>query len=179
MNVALFHIFWIHEEEATFVSDATISVVESVDRRIELVVTTDGHEHEFVVFDLGGTERIHGKDGLTGSGFELALLGGVGEVEAPGLADAGVEVLEAGDGFFDQVPDAVVVFGHVSEVDSGTFAECGGGEAGGDLGFAEEIVRDRFEITLALVDDAHGILHGGELGLAFVVEVLFAAAEAG
>ena len=77
--------------------------------------------------------------------FPGALLGSVGEIETSGLTGALVEVLEAGDDFFDEVADAVVVGGEVVPVDFCGVAEEGGGDACDDRGFAAQVGGNRWE----------------------------------
>lgn len=177
-DVVCGHVPGVEEDDFAAHADATVAVVESVDGGVELVVAAEGLEDESAFGNLELVEGGGGEIGFGVGGVPDSFFGGVGEVEAAGLAGAVVVVFEPGDDGFDFIADVVVVVPEGLPVDIGFACEGGFGEAGDDGGFAEKVFAGGGESSTGLLDDAHGVFAGNELGTGGLF-VVFGAAEAG
>ena len=132
----------VHEQHAALVVDAAVPVVVLVDGGVELVVAAHGHQHQLVGLQVVLFQRGSGEVGLAVFGGELPLAGAVGQVEAAGLAQLLVEVLEARNHAGNVVADDVVVLRHGHPVGNvGSVAERGNGHAADDGYFAQHLAR--------------------------------------
>ncbi len=67
-QTSLFHVLGIHENDPAPVVDSTIAIIQSVNRRVELVVGSNGHQEILSSFDQRALDLVDCKIGLAGSG---------------------------------------------------------------------------------------------------------------
>lgn len=126
----------VNKNNAPLMIDATIAIIEAVDGGVELVVAAKGHHQKLIRLKFGIGEGRNAELGLAARGGETPFTIWVWQVKATGLADTGIVVFEAGDGFFDRVPDVIVMRAEGFPIDLGSASEGRLGHSDNDGGFA-------------------------------------------
>src|SRR5712691_13149436 len=103
------HVLRIHEEHATAVINAAITIVQTVDVRIELIVRSDRHENEFSRVQFVTRNRVHSEKRFSDFVIELPMIArGVRQIENI-LRDPLVEIFEAGNHMLDVTANPIVI----------------------------------------------------------------------
>ena len=162
LEVLLFDVVRVKKDDAPFVEDPAIAVVQSIDGGVELVMTPDGHHHEFTGLEFGEGGGGNIELSFTIGGIEFSGARGVRQIEAAGFAYALIVLIETRDGAFEVVTDGVIVLFVGVPIDLCVFY-CRLCQAANDGGFAEEMVRDRMQDAFRGLDHTHRVLAGDEL----------------
>ena len=115
--------------------NASVAVVEPIDRCVVLVVAPNGCHQELVSRELDLRDRVHRELCAAGCCFPLAIPCAVWKHKAIDAADSLVVVLEAGHDFLNKVPNCIVVMGQLTPRDR-TVGQCVGSEQGHNRYFA-------------------------------------------
>src|SRR6516165_5053321 len=153
----------VHQHHPPLPTNAPVAVFEAVDRGVELIVAPDGRHHQLPGTQRLLRDRVHGELRSPALRGEATLPWPVGQIEAAGLADPAVVVLEPGNHLLDEVADAVVVAGEPLPVDLAPRAEGRPREPRDDGQLGPELLRDGRQRAPGLVDDPHRILHRDQL----------------
>ena len=152
-------IFRIHQDHPPFVVHPPVTIIEAIDRSIVLIVATNGHHYKVTLGKGQVGHLVHGKVGFPRRRVELPLAGTIGQIEAPGLPDTAVVILETGNGCFHTIPDMVVVRDHVIPIHLGTLTERSLGQFRNNGRFAFQLRGRWMEYALRTVDYPHRIFY--------------------
>ena len=147
LEVLVFHVVRVHEDDAPAVIDAAITVVQTVDRGVELVVAADRHHDELTRLEFVPRDRINGELRLADTVVEFAFIARLVRQIKDVLRDALVVALEAGDHALDAVADLAVVGDEFLPRNRRALAECGTRKACDDGVFAEQVIARRLEFA--------------------------------
>src|SRR6185312_3446324 len=154
----------IHQDDASFLENATVAVIGAINGGIELVVAADGHHHQpmLIEIDLRRFGDIEMRFPVRGG--EPAFARSVRQIETTAFAHTQIVSIESWDGFPDVVPDRIIVPQVAVPVDTGCAgSKRGFGKPADDGRFAEQLVGNGCQNAFRRLDDAHGILAGDEL----------------
>ena len=117
--VIVIHIRLIHQDDPASFVDASVPIIQSIYRRIVLVVGTDGH-HKISTSSGRGTRQVMDTEVSVSrlSGECPAIPRRIGQVEAAIQPDPLILTLESGNAGFDHIPDFVIVLREVLPSDS-------------------------------------------------------------
>lgn len=135
-DLAFEHVIWIKENDHALISDATVAIVESVDRGVVLIVTAQGLEGQVLgVLFLENRERAGAEISFVVGSVPLADFSGIRQVETTCDTDSLIKILKARNGACDEVTNVIVVSTQRTPIDTRTTAEGGFCEARDDSNF--------------------------------------------
>src|SRR6185295_5505112 len=108
----------IQKNDAPPVVNAAITIVQSVDRGVELVMTADRHHQILVGLQLMMRQIMDSKNCATAWRVENALARRARKMKAAGLSHAQVVVVKARHNSLDMIPDQIVIGNERLPIDS-------------------------------------------------------------
>src|SRR2546423_7515379 len=157
------HILQVHKNNPPPVVDAAITIVQAIDRGVELIVTAH-RRHQILSrlrlerFQLGNDELC-----LTGRRIELSSVASIVRQVENILAYSDIETLEAGNDMFDVIPNSIVVRDETLPIDTAAASKGCFREAANDRWLAHQAVARWLGVTARRTDDPHRVLDSYEL----------------
>ncbi len=101
------HVLRIEKDDAPPAPNSAITIIEPVDRRVELIVAADRHHQILIGREIMARDVMHCEMSASRRRSEIPFARGVRQVEAARLAHAPVIVIEARNDARDVVADAI------------------------------------------------------------------------
>src|SRR5215475_6249281 len=99
--------------------NAAIAIVETIDRRVELIVAANRGKKELSLRQFPVSERVGNKVSLFVLRRKMGVSHGIVKIKSAGLADFLIHTLATGNNARDQFANAVIVFGKVKPIHFG------------------------------------------------------------
>src|SRR5215475_1607056 len=99
--------------------NAAIAIIETIDRRVELIVAANRGKKELSLRQFPVLERVRNEVSLFVLRRKMGVSHGIGKIKSAGLADFLIHTLATGNNARDQVANAVIVLHETKPVHLG------------------------------------------------------------
>ncbi len=137
LQACFFHVLRIHENHAPAVVDAAITIIEAVDRGVELIVRANRHHDVLAGPDFVARDLRYDEFRLSDLVIKYPLVARLVRQIKDVAMNAFVEILETRDDVFDVIANAIVVRVELFPIDGRTTTERCARQPADDCDFAQ------------------------------------------
>src|SRR5947207_8721529 len=117
------HVVLVQQYYAPAIANAAISIVQTIDRGIKLIVTANGHHQKLARFQIMHGQRMNSEYGFAARGLEDPLASGVSKMESARLTHPLIVVFKPGNHTLDQFANAIIVRNQSFPIDSRSWSQ--------------------------------------------------------
>ena len=114
------NVFGIQENHAPAVVNSAIAIVQTVNRRVELIVAAHRHHQKLIRLQIDFRQRMNGEVRFTIVRVELPVANWIRQIEAARLSHARVVIVEIRNDVLDVFADAIVIANQSVPIDTWT-----------------------------------------------------------